>query len=471
MSHSATLERSMVRLSPIKPLGWVGIVRLGLVQAAIGAVVALTTSTLNRIMVVELALPAMLPAILVGIHFAVQISRPRWGYGSDVGGRRLPWIIGGMGVLCLGALVATDAALVMTGAPAIGLFLSVLAYVLIGLGVGAAGTSLLAFLSTRVAPERRSAAASITWTMMVVGIVISAGVTGKMIEPYSAQALAIAASCVAGVAFAVTLAALHRLDEQDQAAAIASAPVEAAAADAPPPHEDAQGFFASMREIWAEPLSRRFAMFVFLAMMAYSAQDLILEPFAGLVFGMTPGETSKLSSFQHQGVLLGMIVTGVFGSRSTPGSNGWMRHWTVLGCVGSAAGLLLLAYGGTVGPGFPLKPAIFFLGFANGVFAVSAIGSMMGLAGAGRAAREGTRMGLWGAAQALAFGLGGFLGAAGVDLMRALVPDDAAAFMAVFSAEALVFVLAAALAGRLDLQAIAAPGAGRASSAVPATAG
>ena len=90
-----------------KPLGWFGIARLGLVQSALGAVVALTTSTLNRVMVVEMAMPAMLPAALVGLHFAVQITRPHWGYGSDLGSRRTPWIIGGMACLCLGAIGAT----------------------------------------------------------------------------------------------------------------------------------------------------------------------------------------------------------------------------------------------------------------------------------------------------------------------------------------------------------------------------
>ena len=58
----------------------------------LGAVVVLTTSTLNRVMVVELALPALLPGLLVALHYAVQISRPRMGFGSDVGARRTPWI-------------------------------------------------------------------------------------------------------------------------------------------------------------------------------------------------------------------------------------------------------------------------------------------------------------------------------------------------------------------------------------------
>ncbi|NNM00655.1 MAG: MFS transporter, partial [Gammaproteobacteria bacterium] len=88
------------------PLGWLGIFRLGLVQASLGAIVVLTTSTLNRVMVVELAMAAMIPGLLVGLHYAVQISRPRMGYGSDVGGRRAPWIIGGMATLAGGAIVA-----------------------------------------------------------------------------------------------------------------------------------------------------------------------------------------------------------------------------------------------------------------------------------------------------------------------------------------------------------------------------
>jgi BCD family chlorophyll transporter-like MFS transporter len=88
-------------------LGWIGIVRLGLVQAAIGAVVMLTTSLLNRIMVVEYGLAAAVPAGLVAWHYAVQLSRPVWGHGSDRGRRRTPWILGGMATLTLGALLAS----------------------------------------------------------------------------------------------------------------------------------------------------------------------------------------------------------------------------------------------------------------------------------------------------------------------------------------------------------------------------
>jgi BCD family chlorophyll transporter-like MFS transporter len=101
-----------------------------------------------------------------------------------------------------------------------------------------------------------------------------------------------------------------------------------------------------------------------------------------------------------------------------------------------------------MGPGAPLLPAVVAMGFFNGMFAVAAIGSMMALAGEGRDAREGTRMGLWGAAQAIAAGFGGLAGAGLADLARTAMPD-AAAFGAVFSFEALLYLASAVMALRV----------------------
>ena len=419
------------------PLGWLSIVRVGLVQSALGGVVALSTSTLNRVMVVEFALPAMLPAALVAWHYAIQLSRPRWGYGSDMGHRRTPWIVGGMGVLALGGLLATNATVMMESSPGIGILLGILAFTMIGAGVGACGTSLLALLASRTAPARRPAAAATTWIMMIVGIVITAGISGALLDPFSSQRLALVASGIVGIAFLLTLVAVWGIEGEPET---------------PRESEQAKPPFAQvLRETWADPLARRFTIFVFVSMLAYSAQDLILEPFAGLIFDMTPGQSTQLAGVQNGGVLLGMILVGVCGARFGDKKRAWMRQWTVAGCIGSAAALVALACASAVGPAWPLQPTVFALGFANGVFAVSAIGSMMGLAGAGQASREGVRMGVWGAAQACAFACGGFAGAAGVDILRAVLPQDSSAFLIVFSLEAALFTCAALLAARLDL--------------------
>ena len=94
-------------------LGWFGIARLGLVQAALGSIVVLTTSTMNRVMVVELALPAILPGALVGLHYAPQLLSLAFGHASDRGARRTPWLIAGMLVLAIGAIAAAGATALM----------------------------------------------------------------------------------------------------------------------------------------------------------------------------------------------------------------------------------------------------------------------------------------------------------------------------------------------------------------------
>jgi len=433
------------RVAPA-PLGWIGIVRLGLVQTALGAIVVLTTSTMNRVMVVELALPAMLPGALVALHYAVQMLRPRLGYGSDLGGRRTPWIVGGMGVLGLGGTGAAAAIAWMASNPAAGILAAMAAFVLIGLGVGASGTSLLVLLAKRVDARRRAAAATIVWLMMIAGFVLTATVAGHFLDPFSTGRLVAVTAAVSGLAFLVTLAAVHGVE-----GGLARAPAEPSAAAQRTP------FRIALAQVWAEPQARRFAVFVFVSMLAYSTQDLILEPFAGTVFGLTPGESTRLAGLQHAGVLLGMVLLAIAGSAARRAGNASLRAWCIGGCVGSALALLALAAGGLLaGAAFPLAPCVFALGLANGIFAVAAIGSMMGMVDAGRERREGVRMGLWGAAQAIAFGLGGFLGTAAVDAMRALVADPALAYGTVFTAEAVLFLVSAVLAAAVVRPAAAA---------------
>ena len=416
-------------------LTWVAIVRLGFVQTALGAVVVMTTSTLNRIMVVELALPALLPGALVGFHYAIQMLRPRLGYGSDTGARRTPWIVGGILVLALGGILAAIATATMAENLVLGLALGFAAFGMIGLGVGAAGTSLLALLAKRVEPTRRAAAATIVWMMMIAGFAVTAGTAARFLDPYTPERLVAVTASVSLIAFLMALLAVWGVEGRS-----------AAARETRPAQKT--DFKEALAQIWAEPQARRFTIFVFVSMLAYSAQDLILEPFAGTVFGYTPGQSTGLAGLQHGGVFAGMLLVAVLGSGKR--RIGSLRGWTIGGCLASFAALGALALGGLAGAGFPLQVCVFVLGVANGAFAVAAIGSMMELAGQGRSGREGTRMGLWGAAQAIAFGIGGFAGALASDIARGLIADPAYAYGAVFAGEALLFLLAARLAATID---------------------
>ena len=420
-------------------LSWLAIVRLGLVQTALGAIVVLTTTTLNRIMVVEYALPAVLPGALVAFHYAVQMSRPRWGYGSDMGGRRTRWIVAGMAVLAFGGLLAAVATALMAQSLFLGLLLAVTAFALIGLGVGASGTSLLALLATHVAERRRPAAASIVWIMMIAGFVVTAATAGAFLDPYSGSRLVAVSAVVSLCAFALATIAVVGVEPASDVRVNAGRRTTEGRSD----------FRTALAQVWAEGAARRFTIFVFVSMLAYSAQDLILEPFAGHVFGLTPGESTQLGGLQNGGVLTGMIIVAVLGSGFAGSLFGSMRLWAVGGCLGSALAFAGLMMAALAPAGWPLHANVFALGFANGAFAVAAIGSMMGLAGQGRSRREGTRMGLWGAAQAVAFGLGSFLGTALVDGARGMLGEPAPAYAVVFAIEAVLFVVAALIAARV----------------------
>lgn len=426
---------SPAALTQTKGFGWLAIVRIGLVQAAIGALVMLASTVLNRVMVVELKLLAAIPAGLVAWHYAVQLARPLWGHASDRGGSRTVWIVGGLVLLATGALLATQATLMMQGSFGAAFALAVLAYALIGAGVGAGGTSALALLASGVAPQRRAAAAAVTWTMMVAGIVVSAITVGELLKPFSPERLLAVAGGLALVTVSLTVLATFRLERQ--AGRFGHAAEDGAAAP---------DFRAALHEIWHEPAARRFTVFIFVSMIAFSMQDLILEPFAGLIFGLTPGESTQLGGQHQGGILIGMILTGVGGSAFTGKRPDGLRAWVVGGCLLSAAGLAALGLAAVNGPPWPLGINVFALGLGNGIFAVAAIGAMMGLAGAGETTREGVRMGVWGASQAVAFGLGGLLGAVGVDFARHALGDDGAAFQLVFAIEAAAFVMAALLA-------------------------
>ena len=134
-SASTTTPRATVA-----EFGWLSVVRLGVVQACLGELIVLITATMNRVMVVELRVPAIVPGARVALHCTMQLRlRPRMGHFADQHGRLTRWIVCGMAILACG-VVATAALLpVLRSAPMLGYPLIIVAFVLVGLGVSTAG--------------------------------------------------------------------------------------------------------------------------------------------------------------------------------------------------------------------------------------------------------------------------------------------------------------------------------------------
>ncbi len=420
-------------------LGWFAIIRLGLVQAALGAIVVLTTSTLNRVMIVELGLAAVIPGLLVGLHYGVQITRPIWGHKSDTGRSRTHWILGGLALLAVSGTGAAATTLLFEQSVLAGIMAAIVAYILIGIGIGASGTSLLALIAMKTAVEKRAAAATITWMLMITGIIVTSIVVGAQLDPYSHERLVAVTAATGVVAFLIGIVGVAGMEARPTVGASEERPAVAS-------------FRESLRDVLDDREARLFTLFIFLSMLAFATQDLILEPYAGLLFGMTPGETTALSGIQHGGVLLGMMTVGLSGALLGKHYPNLPRHFITWGCFGSAVALGALALSTQAAPFWPLEFNIFLLGATNGAFAVAAVGTMMILAGQGRTSNYGMRMGVWGAAQAIAFGLGGVLGTVALDLGRWLMASDAHAFAAVFSIEAGLFLVSALVATRIGHQ-------------------
>ena len=427
----------MLALSPIQGLGWLGIIRLGFVQTSIGAIVVMTTSTLNRIMVVELALPAILPGLLVAFHYFVQVIRPRMGFASDQGLYKTPWILGGIIVLGLGGIGAAIGTVMMAESILQGIIVSFFAFLMIGIGVSMSGTSLLALLAKSVDDQKRAAAATIVWLMMIFGFAVTSILIGKFLDPYSPDKVIQIAIVVAIVGFIVTYLALLQLEKGIELIA------------SPKVISNPLTFTQSFHEMWSDLDIRQFTIFIFISMLAFSSQDLIMEPFAGLVFDYTVGQTTSLSGLQHSGVLSGMLLVAFCGSSRLRKYFGSLKSWIIYGCLASALAMMGLAIGALVGKSWPLDMNVFLLGLANGTFSIAAIGSMMRLAVADGLGKEGVRIGLWGGAQAIAFGLGGLLGASVSDLARLFMSETANAYTLVFGLESLLFLYSAKLAASI----------------------
>jgi BCD family chlorophyll transporter-like MFS transporter len=332
-------------------------------------------------------------------------------------------------ILGIGANLATLSLMFFDSNPFLAMLLSIFSYTLIGLGVGASGTSLLALMAKHTAERRRPAAAMITWLMMIFGIAVTAGFVGVLLNPYSIELLLRIVAGLTVLTLIVSIISTWKIEnslDKVRRKGVEKVPL-----------------LEELKSLWEHSKTRNFTIFVFLSMTAYFMQELILEPYAGIVFQYTPSETTSLSGMQNGGVFIGMLTVGIL---ATALKLGTLKSWVQAGCFGSCFMLISIMLLGQFNSSFPLEFAVIGLGFFNGMFAVAAIGSMMSLAGSGSKSREGTRMGLWGAAQAIAAGFGGLLGTILVDLLQVANLSPVNAYGMVFSLEAGLFALAALLA-------------------------
>jgi BCD family chlorophyll transporter-like MFS transporter len=408
------------------------LLRLALFQVSVGMAVALVVGTLNRVMIVELGVSARLVAIMVALPLVFAPARALIGFRSDnhrslLGWRRTPYLWFGTMLQFGGLAMMPFALLLLSGAGGghqaawAGSFAVSVAFLLTGAGLHTTQTVGLA-LATDIAPERsRPQVVALLCAMLLVGVLISALLFGILLSHFTVEKLIQVIQGAALMTMILNCAALWK--QEPRRALVATA-------------ETAASFGASLAEWGREPQARRRLLAVGLGTIAFSLQDVLLEPYGGQVLGLPVAATTALTALLAVGGLFGFAGGGWLLSRRTD------QH-RVAG-LGALIGLFAFTF---VIFSAPMQAAGLFaigttlIGCGAALFLVGTLSSAVDNSGK---ARIGLRLGSWGAVQAFAAGtaiaIGGVLHDAVAHLamrggLGASLADPATGYEAVYALE------------------------------------
>lgn len=392
------------------------LLRLSLFQVSVGMAMVLLVGTLNRVMIVELDVPASLVGIMVALPLVFAPLRALIGYRSDthrseLGWRRVPFIwqgtllqFGGFAIMPFALLVLAGAGQAAEAPVWLGRLAAALAFLLVGAGVHMVQTVGLA-LATDITPvESHPKVVGLMYVMLLVGMIVSSLLFGALLADFTPGRLV---QVVQGAAVATVLFNLVALWKQEARKPRRGAP-------APPPDP-------SFQESWAQfcagDRTVRRLVAIGLGTMAFSMADILLEPFGGEVLAMSVGATTKLTALLALGGLLGFgYASNVLGRGFDP-----FR----MARAGALVGLPAFALVMVAAPlGLPALFIIgnFLIGFGGALFGHGTLTATMNLA---PKHQTGLALGAWGAVQATAAGLGVALSGVIRDLVTVTVGSSA----------------------------------------------
>ena len=435
------------------------LLRLSLFQVSVGMAMVLLVGTLNRVMIVELRVPASLVGLMVALPLVFAPFRALIGFRSDthrceLGWRRVPFIWKGTVAQFGGFAIMPFALIVLAGlgkadsAPAwIGQACAALSFLLVGAGVHTVQTAGLALATDLTPPESHPKVVGLMYVMLLIGMMASALVFGAALANFSPGRLV---QVIQGAALTTLLLNVVAMWKQET-----RRPPRGRAAPAPDP---------TFRESWAsfcagDQTVRRLVI-LGVGTMAFGMADILLEPFGGQVLHLTVAATTKLTALLALGGLLGFGYASYF-----LGRGGDPYRATQTGAlIGLPAFVLVIVAAPLALPGLFLV-GNFLIGFGGALFGHGTLTATMN-----RAPKEqaGLALGAWGAVQATAAGVA--MGLSGVlrDVVHAVwgTADTVAGFGGV--AASYVFVYALEIALLLVTVVVTVPLVRRVSAAAPA---
>ena len=430
--------------------------RLGLFQMGLGIMSLLTLGVLNRLMIDELRIPALVAAGAIAMHQFVSPARLWFGQLSDAkplwGYHRTGYVWIGTVLLAIAAFIALQlvwqlgasyTAVGWTGPTFAWVGALGLMFVLYGLALSASSTPFAALLVDVSDEDNRSRIVSVVWSMLMIGIIIGAIISSKLLSQLGIDApiedlqatinrlFIIIPLAVVGLSVLATLRVERKYSRYSSRSTVSD-------------REDSITLGRALTILTSSRQTGIFFSFLLLMSISLFMQDAILEPYGGEVFGMKISETTQLNAFFGMGTLLGIATTG-FAIVPRCGKQGTTR----LGCILVAICLIGLIVAGFTGMPEFLMGMLLLFGFGSGVLTAGAISLMLDLTAAETA---GTFIGAWGLAQAMARGLSTVFGGGVLDIGRWLFDTPVLAYASVFAVQAIGMLTALIILRQVNIQ-------------------
>jgi len=406
-------------------------IQLGLIHMAVAMTLVPINSTLNRVMIKDLAISATVVAVLASLPYLFSPIQMAIGSYSDrhpvFGMRRTPYIVLGLLLTVAGVILSPAVAFLLVSNWWMGILVGVLAFGAWGMGYNFATVSYLSLASEISGEKGRARTVAVMWFMMIAGIIFTAISLGQMVEPYTPQALVRAFWVVGLAALILGSLGLIRLEKRS---------VDGAPASEGYSWGEMFGAISQNRQ------ARLFFWYLAILLAAILGQDILLEPFGGEAFGLSVQQTTRITSIWGMCVLVALVVAGALEGRVRKRTVAAAGGWGVL-----LGFIMILSSGMMISKGV-FYSGVMFLGLGTGLATVANLSLMLDMT---TAANVGLFIGAWGMANAVSRLAGTVLGGVVRDLVTQVVQSPVTGYVVVFGIEALMIAVSLVMLRRIDV--------------------
>jgi len=409
--------------------------QLGLIHVAVAMTLVPINSTLNRVMIKELAISATLVALLASLPYLFSPIQVAIGSYSDrhplFGLRRTPYIFIGLLLCVAGVIFSPHAAFLISENFGLGVLAGVLTFGAWGMGYNLSSVSYFSLAAELSEDGSRGKTIATMFFMMIVSIIGTAISISRMVDPYTPAAMLRAFEIVGAAALFLGLLGLLRLEPRSKSKSVQ-------------PGAEAYTVRQMADAIAGNPVARIFFFYLLLLLAAILGQDVLLEPFGAEAFGLTVTETTRITSMWGVFVLAAILIAGAL-ERRVP-----KRAIAQAGNLGALAGFLLI-----LASGFSRSLVVFYggvtlLGIGTGLSTVANLSLMFDLTVAGNV---GLYIGAWGFSNSMSRLAGSLLGGVLRDGVAQATGQALSGYLVVFGVEAGMLAAAVLMLSRINVSA------------------